>query len=252
MGRPVSVEGAAIMLFIPMVLCAFLIVAASRGPSSSIQMPDTIIIVLCLLSAAAGVIAFLGRYREVALIAAAVVLFGFTVAFLINNALAYDRLIILIIMMSSAFVLVAGLCLSTPSAVGFDGSVGSSVTGSVELNTTAKTKLRKIQYEDGTFIGMASPSSSGDYCPSLNGELFSDDYVYVGEWRNNVKHGDGTELKDGLIYHGHWNDGKKNGWFKIERDGLTLEAGRYVDDLKEGIWISPNGTKTKWSNGQKV
>ncbi len=99
---------------------------------------------------------------------------------------------------------------------------------------------------------MASPSSLGDYCPSMNGELFNDDYAYVGEWRNNVRHGDGTELKDGLIYHGHWVDGKKNGWFKVERNGVTLEAGRYVDDLKEGIWISPNGTKTKWSNGQKV
>ncbi len=116
MGRPFSVSGAAIMLFVPLVLCAFQIVAASRG-SSSIQMPDVVIIILSLISAAAGVIAFLGRYREIALISAAIVLFGFTIDFFINDTLAYDNLVIVIVLISSAFVLLAGLCLSTPSAI---------------------------------------------------------------------------------------------------------------------------------------
>ena len=37
--------------------------------------------------------------------------------------------------------------------------------------------------------------------------------VYVGHWRNGLRHGNGTEFSDGIVFSGTWKDGKKDGLF---------------------------------------
>lgn len=60
---------------------------------------------------------------------------------------------------------------------------------------------------------------------------------YVGDYKNDMKHGIGTfTWQDGRVYHGDWEDGKQHG------------HGHYIKDGKkrEGLW--KHGKRIEWLN----
>ena len=58
---------------------------------------------------------------------------------------------------------------------------------------------------------------------------------YVGEWKNNKKHGQGTyTFADGTKYVGEYSDGKRNGQFTVTYSTGVKYVGEFKNDKKHG------------------
>ena len=69
---------------------------------------------------------------------------------------------------------------------------------------------------------------------------WSDGRKYVGEYKNDQKHGQGTfEWPDGRKYIGEWKDGKQHG------EGLYIKEGKQ----RKGIWEM--GKRLNWIKEDK-
>ncbi len=75
---------------------------------------------------------------------------------------------------------------------------------------------------------------------------------YDGEWRNNLRDGTGTEIKEGTIYLGSWKAGVKEGWFTVLRDGEIIGRGSYHNDVKDGLWYGQYGETIYFSKGEEI
>ena len=68
--------------------------------------------------------------------------------------------------------------------------------------------------------------------------------MYVGEWRNNKKNGQGKmTYKDGSVYYGHWKDDKRHGQdCKMTWTNGTIYEGDFEEDVRHGSgkYIWPN------------
>jgi antitoxin component YwqK of YwqJK toxin-antitoxin module len=69
--------------------------------------------------------------------------------------------------------------------------------------------------------------------------------VWDGEYKEGLYSGYGKLLNNNKLYTGNWIQGKKNGNFIIEYNQVKAE-GKYIDDLKNGIWT------VLYSNGKKM
>ena len=70
-------------------------------------------------------------------------------------------------------------------------------------------------------------------------------YLFLGQWENGVKHGEGTYLyanKD--TYAGWWMFGKKegNGTYTYSQTGMKLVGDWKDNSIAQGRWVFPNGT----------
>ena len=75
---------------------------------------------------------------------------------------------------------------------------------------------------------------------------WEDGGVYIGEWKDNKKHGQGTETNpNGNKYVGGYKDDLMNGQGTFTWEDGTKYVGEYKDDLMNG-----QGTET-WANGGK-
>nr|XP_042124073.1 MORN repeat-containing protein 3 isoform X1 [Peromyscus maniculatus bairdii] len=86
---------------------------------------------------------------------------------------------------------------------------------------------------------------------------------YVGEWKDNLKHGKGTQVwkKSGAIYEGDWKFGKRDGYGTLSRpDPETgkyrrVYSGWWKGDKKSGYGIQFFGSKDyyegEWCGNQR-
>ena len=76
--------------------------------------------------------------------------------------------------------------------------------------------------------------------------LGSDDYIYVGEWKDNKQHGEGIEIwKDGKKYVGEFRNDKWHGQGTLTLSDGTKFTGQYKNGKKhgQGTTILSNGDK---------
>ena len=85
---------------------------------------------------------------------------------------------------------------------------------------------------------------------------YAGDTKYVGEFKNNLPHGQGTfSYSDGSKYFGQWVDGKQNGFGnKIWNNGIKY-VGTFKNDepYGNGTFTSPDGEKYvgEWKDGKR-
>jgi hypothetical protein len=58
---------------------------------------------------------------------------------------------------------------------------------------------------------------------------------YIGEWKNNKKHGKGTQIwMDGSNYIGEWQHNKRHGQGVMTGKNGTVENGKFLNDVFVG------------------
>jgi hypothetical protein len=115
------------------------------------------------------------------------------------------------------------------------------------------------------FTGNSMASSLPD-CPSDQSKIYHDCFgafnmangsKYLGEWKDNKKHGQGTAILEGGIekYTGYWKYDKKHG----QGTNLYTTGDKYIGEWKDGkihgqgTYISANGEKYvgEWQDGKQ-
>ncbi|XP_015357867.1 MORN repeat-containing protein 3 [Marmota marmota marmota] len=86
---------------------------------------------------------------------------------------------------------------------------------------------------------------------------------YVGEWKDNTKHGKGTQVwkKNGAIYEGDWKFGKRDGYGTLSlpekgsRKYQRVYSGWWKEDKKSGYGVQFFGPKEfyegEWCSNQR-
>jgi hypothetical protein len=88
------------------------------------------------------------------------------------------------------------------------------------------TNLRRTIFLLLMFVSLTTPQAQTTY----ETVTFPDGSKYVGEVKNDKKHGQGTlTLPDGSKYVGEWKNGLPNG-----QGALTFPEGKYVGEWKNG------------------
>jgi len=103
-----------------------------------------------------------------------------------------------------------------------------------------------------------SPACNGDNWNNCYGERSQFGEKYIGQWKNNLYHGQGT-LTFSMVgkYIGQWKDGKYHGHGTLILSNGEKYEGAFKDDLFHGfgIYYNPNGTirqKGLWKDGEFV
>ena len=77
---------------------------------------------------------------------------------------------------------------------------------------------------------------------------------YVGEWKNDMRHGKGTNLFKGIKYVGEWKAGKFDGNGTMTYPNGMKYVGEFKNDKRhgKGTFILPNGKKFtgEWRKGE--
>ena len=103
------------------------------------------------------------------------------------------------------------------------------------------------------FLGKSLDVYALPSCPSseffdncFSTQTFADGEKYVGEWKDNRQHGQGTyTFADGTKYVGEWNDGKMHGQGTFAFADGRKYVGEFKDNLGhgEGVLTHPDGTE---------
>jgi hypothetical protein len=65
--------------------------------------------------------------------------------------------------------------------------------------------------------------------------LKKEEYKYIGEWKDDIKHGQGQEyLPDKSHYDGYFIDGKKHGKGKLILSNGSIYTGEFKEDKLDG------------------
>jgi hypothetical protein len=92
-------------------------------------------------------------------------------------------------------------------------------------------------------------------------QIFESGNKYVGEWKDNKHHGQGTlTWSDGSKYVGEWKDGKHHGQGTLTFASGEFAGDKYVGEYKDGkrhgqgTYTQADGTVDKgiWESGELV
>ena len=140
---------------------------------------------------------------------------------------------------------------SLPPCVGEDHKMWTNCYGTYELITnTEKKYLRKFSGEFGSTPGFRE--GKGNSKVYINGKFYLE---YIGEFENNIPHGQGAyTYDDGSTYVGELKDNKRNGQGTMTW-GDDKYVGEWQNNLPHGqgtyIWKSGSKYVGEWQDGDK-
>lgn len=107
------------------------------------------------------------------------------------------------------------------------------------------------------------------------GKYENNEFVYEGEWKNNLRHGKGTltlfhdgstysgdfvkgrkegkgswRLPNGNTYEGQWVNNKRHGWGAL-KEGHNVYEGDWINNFREGKGIQYYADGSKYEGGWK-
>lgn len=210
-----------------------------------ITVPTMIFVAVAVLLIITAILSFKGRYPRFILLSIPLTIVALGLCGFIEPFVwAGNR--ILFILIPTLLIGIALLCLwATNTAKYFSYRnyllEGARLTdGGIVKTKFYRPITKKIKIDGGVYSGEVVKIGN-DYIRHGCGLFECADYVYIGEWANNVRDGAGSECHDGVVYEGVWKNGVKNGWFQVEKDGKK-ESGLYVNDMADGEFfeVVPN------------
>ena len=112
-------------------------------------------------------------------------------------------------------------------------NIGNFIFPIVSIISNGYHIYKIIKYGEYEYEGEIKDSKRDGY-----GKLiFENGIYYIGQWKNDMKHGKGTLYKkdNSLIYEGDFENDKYNGFGKLNEENGDYYIGEWKDGLKHGL-----------------